>query len=482
MSISLIGADGTNVASPANGVPISLGQANEPAQVGAVRMFSENDSGQATGNASLLSPETSGDYRLRVGTDTLLFNDTFSSTTQNTNVWSYTFSTMTAAQPGAGTVNFGAVQGTTSTHGAFMRTFQYFPLLGTAPLAVEFNIAIANAALVADEIFTCGLGLPTAATATATDGVFLRFTSAGISLVTSFSGVLLETGVITNPLEVNRGYKHLIIVGERYVEYWLNDILQGQLRLDQETAIPGQMCQGTSLPVFMHKYNTGAVSNTNTMRVGDVNVSLQDVTSNKPWAHQQAGMGMSGYVGLNGHTQGKTTIWANNVAPVAVALTNTAAAFTSLGGIAAVLPTLTANNDGIVFGYQNPAPTINIPGRNLYITGVTLNGAVSVVLSGGPVIYAFALAFGHTAASLATVETASFANNTTHSPRIAPLGIHSYPAAAVVGTAGGQLSITLDSPICVRPGEFVQLIARNMGAVTTTGAITLIANINAYWE
>jgi hypothetical protein len=165
-----------------------------------------------------------------------------------------------------------------------------------------------------------------------------------------------------------------------------------------------------------------------------------------------------------------------------VALTNTTAAFTGLGGIAAVLPTLAAASDGIVFSYQNPVPTINITGRNLVIRGVKAQGAVSVVLAGGPVIYAYAVAFGHTAVSLATGETASFATATTHAPRIVPLGIESYAATAAVGTLGAGATLQLANPIVVRPGEFVAIVARNIGTVTTTGAITITAVFDAYWE
>ena len=46
---------------------------NTPAQVGSVRLMSENDSGTVTGTPYLRSPETSSDYRLRVGVDTLFF-------------------------------------------------------------------------------------------------------------------------------------------------------------------------------------------------------------------------------------------------------------------------------------------------------------------------------------------------------------------------------------------------------------------------
>jgi len=207
-----------------------------------------------------------------------------------------------------------------------------------------------------------------------------------------------------------------------------------------------------------------------------------DIASNKPWSHQMAGMGQHCLFGQNGHTQGKTTLWANNTAPTAVALSNTVASFTGLGGIVAVLPTLTANTDGKLLTYQNPAPTINLTGRNLYITRVTLNGVVSVVLAGGAVIYALGVAFGHTATSLATTESASFASATSHAPRIMPIGIQSYATNAPVGTIGGGIDLNFDTPICVRPGEFIDIVARNIGVVTTTGAITFTISVGGYWE
>ena len=467
---------GTNLDAGGN---IKTALTNTPAYIGGVRLFSENDPGTVTGEPYLKSPETSPDCRLRVGLDTVMFTDTFNASTQNTNLWSYTFATMTCSQPGNGYLQFGTVQGTTSSHGCMMRSFQYFPVVGTAPLAVEFKAGVFTSQLVAGEIFIAGLGLPPSAILPPTDGVFFKLTSAGLIGELVYNGTSTQTGVLAATMDLGQVERFVIVVGEEEVEFWLEDVLMG------EVAIPhanGQPFMGGSLPVFMQRYNTGAVSNTSIIRVTDVTVSLMDLNTNKPWAHQVAGMGQHALFGQNGQTQGKTTLWANNTAPTAVALTNTAAAFTGLGGIVAVLPTLTANNDGKLITYQNPAPSINITGRNLYITRVTLNGAVSVILAGGPVIYALALAVGHTATSLATTETASFATGTTHAPRIMPIGIQSYAATAAVGTVGGLVDLNFDTPLVVRPGEFVDIIARNIGTVTTTGAITFTISIGGYWE
>lgn len=455
---------------------------NVVAQVGSVRLMSENDAGEKTGVPYLKSPETSSDFRLRVGMDTIIFDDTFNSTAQNTTKWAYANTTLTAAMPGAGTLNFGAVQGTAATHGAFMRSFQYIPMFGASGLAVELHVGQFTAPLIANEVFLAGLGNVSAAGTEPTDGVWLQFTSGGTILVMRYNGTTTQSGVLeTNAsLAVGSLYHYALVIGNSEVEVWRDDILLGELAIPSATGQP--FLQG-ALPVFMQKLCTGSVSNTNTVRVSDITVSQLDILTNKDWGVARALAGKSGFVGQNGHTQGKTTIWGNGVAPTAVALSNTSATFAGLGGIAAVLPTLAANSDGIIFNYQNPAPTINITGRNLVITGVKIQGAVSVVLAGGAVIYAYAVAFGQTATSLATGETASFATGTTHAARIVPIGIESYVANAAVGTLGSQgLTLQLSNPIVVRPGELVAIIARNLGVVTTTGAITLVASFDSYWE
>lgn len=453
-----------------------------PALIGGVRMFSENDAGALTGTAYLKSPETSSDYRLRVGMDTIILDDTFNGLTQNTTKWFYSNATMTAAMPGAGTLNFGVVQGTAVTHGAFIRSFQYLPLFGASGLAVEMHIGQFTSALVANEVFLAGMGNVTTAGTEPTDGCWLQFTSGGTIAVLRYNGTTTQSGVLelNSAMALGNLYHYTLVIGNSEVEIWKEDELLGEMAIPTATSQP--FLQG-ALPAFMQKLCTGTVSNTNTMRVSDVTISQIDILTNKDWGVARSLAGKSGFVGQNGHAQGKTTIWANNTAPTAVALTNTTAAFTGLGGIAAVLPTLAANSDGVVFSYQNPVPTINITGRNLVIMGVNVQGAVSVVLAGGPVVYAYAVAFGHTAVSLATTETATFANNTTHAPRIVPVGLETYAATAAVGVLGSKgLTLQLSNPIVVRPGEFVAIVARNLGVVTTTGAITITAAFDSYWE
>lgn len=465
---------------------------NTHAYIGGVRIHSENDSGEHTGTPYLKSPETSPDYRARIGMDTVLFNDVFNATTQNTHIWSYTFATLTAAQPGAGTVNFSTVQGTTSAHGAFMRTFQYFPLVNTAPIAIEFYFGQFTAQMVSGEVWLMGLGLPTAATTVPADGVFMRLTSAGLEGVIKFNASEASTTfTVPKPLSdfaTGQIYKALIVIGEREVEYWIDDVLIGEQSLPVANGLP---FLAGSLPAFMMKYNTGAVSNTNTMRVSRVGVSLMDVATNKEWPDIMTGQGFSAAIGQNGHTMGSTSGNTNQlILPTTQAGSNTApnAAFAGLGGqflMTAQATNVAAAGDMIGCYYLNPVPSINITGRNLYITGVSIacmNSGAAVATT--PTTLVWGLAWGHTAVSLATAETGSFVTATTHAPRRRPLGMCSAPIGTVVGGLyDREIVRAFEAPIVVRPGEYVATTVRfRVGTATASQEVFYVVTFNGYWE
>jgi len=478
------------------GVDVGGGSAN----AGAVATFSENDPGTVTGARYVKSPETSADYRLRVGVDTVLFGDTFNANIQNTSLWSYTFATLTAIQStNAGFVTFSAVQGTTSSHGAFMRTFQQFPLIGTAPLSVEFTLGQFGAALVTGEEFVFGIGLPVSAVAVPLDGVWFRISSTGITGVIRFNGGAVSeqtfgAGYPLSNLTVGTVYKFTIVIGEAEIEYWIDDVLIG------EQAIPvaqGQPFIAASQPAFMMKYNTGNVSNTNTMRVSDVTISLMDLATNKRWEHQLAGMNQNGLFLQNGHIPASTALMSTQAIGTittgsspqtpntAAAGSNTAAPVTGLGGWGATNMVAAAVTDFLMMAYTNPVPSNIISGKNLYICGVwidCINTGAAVATT--PTTNLITLAVGSTAVSLQTVETASFATGTTHAPRRMQLGI----VTAAVGTAIGAaytpaIARQFTVPLCVRPGEVVEVFFKTLvGTATASQTWTYNVLFDAYWE
>ena len=459
---------------------------------GSVRIFGENDPGSATGAPYLMSPEVTPDYRLRVGVDSILFEDTFNATAQNTSLWSYTFATLTAAQPGAGTVNFSTVQGTTSAHGANMRTFQYFPLTNTAPLAIEFTGGMFTAPLVSGEVWAAGIGLPGSAILLPTDGVYWKLTTAGLEGILSFNGTPVSTGVIYpfSSIVLDTMAKYVIVIGEREIQWWANDVLLNKQVIPTGNAIPWL---GVSAPIFMQKYNTGAVSNTNQMRVARCGVTLMDLNSNINWGLSLATMGRHASVGQNGQTVGTTA--GNFAGTSAVAATqagsNTAAnaSFAGLGGIfqmTAQVGTAASSGDMVASYFLNPASTINITGRNLIITKCKINAVnYGAVVATTPTTLVWGLFYGSTAITLAQAESGSFTTGTAHAPRKIPLGINYVPIGAVIGQpysaeVGEDFTI---APLVVRPGEYVGTTVRFLvGTATASQTVVYTVTFGGYWE
>jgi hypothetical protein len=493
LDAKIVGNTGNELAVDANNrALVRLPDATTPANVGGVRVFGENDAGALTGTPVLRSAEVSVDYRQRVGVDTVLFTETFNYGAQDTGNWSYTFNTLTASQPGNGYLQFGTVQGTTSAHGAFARTFQYFPLIGTAPLYVEGSLGQFTAALVTGEVFLFGLGLPSAATTRPTDGTWLRITTGGVDGVLAYNGV--ETISAFNnvlplaSLTVGTIYKFAVVVAEETVDFWIDDELIGSVTIPVAQHQP--FLQG-SLPVFAMKYNTGAVSNTNTMRISDVTVSLADVFSNKPWSHQLATAGRMAYQGQPGNTMGSTqaigTITTGSSAiPTSAAGSNTAANATGLGGTGAINAAAGGATDYIATSFQNPAGTINITARNLIITGCrisTINTGAAVATT--PTTLQWAIGYGHTAVSMQTAETGSFATGTTKAPRRVLLGFQSAAVGAAIGAMyAPDIDVNFaDSPIVVRPGELINTFMKQIvGTATASQTITYIVMFRGYFE
>jgi hypothetical protein len=487
MSVSLIGKDGTNILASGNQLPVFTGDSATPANVGSVRLMCENDAGEKTGEAYLKSPEVSQDFRMRVGVDTMLFTDTFNATTQNTGNWKHSFATMTMTQS-SGFLNVNAA-GTSTASGnyAYLQSWRYFPLQGTAPLAVEFTGQF-TALPIANQVFQVGLGVATGA-AEPVDGVWFELTSAGLYGVQRYSsGVAVKTELVSatnlSSLPLNTNAKYVVIIGERELEWWIDDVLYAESDIPNAN---GQPFMTTSLPLFIQQYNSALVGSSPNMivKIGDVSVTLMDIATQMSWENQMSSCGL-GMQGLNGGTMGSPQVqWSNTALPTAAAATNTTAALGAfLGGIFLMNAPVTSATDVIVASYQNPVGGVNQTPRTMKLRGIKIDcvntvAAVATTAS----TFAVALAWGGTAVSLATAETGSFVNNTAKNRRIQPLGVISFPVGAAVGSVATPLQFNFEAPIIINPGEFVQVVVKILvGTATATEVFQWIVSPNLYHE
>jgi hypothetical protein len=193
------------------------------------------------------------------------------------------------------------------------------------------------------------------------------------------------------------------------------------------------------------------------------------------------------YQGLSGGTMGSLanfgTITTGNAAnpTAAVPTTTTAALGVGLGGKFWETVSLAANTDAIILSYLNPAGTVSVQGKRLVIRGIGITSYVQTVIVGGPYVVEWFVAFGHTALSLATAESAFV-----KAPRrIALPIIQTVTAAQAVGTFLAQNNSFADfgdAPIFVNPGEYFQVCVRHIGTAGTTGTVVNVITPVYGWE
>jgi hypothetical protein len=236
------------------------------------------------------------------------------------------------------------------------------------------------------------------------------------------------------------------------------------------------------------KFNTGNVSNTNTMRVSRVGVGLMDVVSSRPWGQQQCIMGQSAYQGQNGGTMGTSALLPNATAATTVtgaALSQTTALATGLGGQVGITATV-PGVDGWVTAFTNPAATINITGRNLVITGIHISSVnIGAAVATTPTTVQWSIAFGGTQLnSLATAESGSFVTATVKAARRVGVGIQSWVVGSAIGAQAENLQQDFSSaPIVVAPGELVGAVAKFIqGTATGSQVIWTLVTFRGYYE
>jgi hypothetical protein len=470
MSVSLIGKDGTNIATITNGVPVFTGDAASPEGVGSLRMFSENDAGTVTGTPALASPETTNDHRLRTVNDTILDDEVFCYANQNTGKHSYAATTLTMALTGNALVtNSGNI--TTINTASFFRTQQYFELCGSQNATTVVFEAALSAALATNTTIDFGTFLQSGSSPyVPTDGAYFRITSAGFAGVINFNGAETTTSIFPFTHTINQVYGFKITINTDKVQFWINNVLYATLVTQAANGAP---FASQTLPLqIRHAIGATAAGAALSLRVFTYNIQVNDQT-NLDYSSIVTMRGGSTQVQQGATTGGQLTTYAMGAEPGVVTLTaNTAPATNSLGGLFLLPVAITPSaNDYPLFAWLNPVGTAAIPGKVFVCTGVIIGElSVTTALTGGPLLLQWAIGYGSTASTLATTESATFtAGGTTKIARKIPLGAQSLAATSAVGviSPGFQRSFA-DAPLPINPGEYLHIILRIPGGTATT--------------
>ena len=474
------------------------------ANIGGVRIFSENDQGLSTGTPYIQSPETSDEYRLRVEPDIILDEETFTYTAQNFTKHQMFATTYVPTWTATG-FNTNPSNSLTAAAAMLLRTYKTFSVVGTETVSLDCEAAFTFASgtqLPANTVIEFGFGL----TATTTpydffDGVYFRLIPTGAYAVirnnsstdTAASNLFLATDGVTTWQPVSgRKYQFIIYLMTRAIEVWISDPVTGLVWLAAEMQTPagyGAPIASPAVPFSTRQYQASAPAVASQITLGRYSVRRggenYSVLPNELSARAFDGIYSPGTL----TTSAANTVTSGSVTrPAAAALTNTTALITGLSGIGLETATLAVGTDGILMAYQNPALPTTVgttfaPQRRLRIDGVRIGSAVQTAFTAGGFAKYFYVAYGSTSVSLAGVAADTV---TTKAYRRVMLDLmHAYTATQAAGTLpaiAGLSYMSFKTPLYVNPGEFVALCCYHIGTAGVTGVLQHNMSFDYSWE
>jgi hypothetical protein len=470
----------------------SSGNAVGGGSLNGVAMYSEVDDGTLTGSRETLSPEVDKDYRLRVAHDNILDQEVFNYTAQNTGKHTFTFTTLAATMGASGLLtNSGSI--TTTTTGLTFGTFAQFPVGGTQSVICEVSAAF-SAQPNANTVIDFGLFQRGATTAFAPlDGIYFRMTSAGMFGVINSGGsetvVALTIAQGTSPFVYtnNAVNRYLIQASNVSTTFWVNNYKVGEILNPVGTNFA---CKSQALPwSIRHAIVGGAAGAVTQALFSDYRVHVRGIQ----YSDRLGVVGnrvFGSYQGFSGGTMGGLATYVNSTNPTAAAASNTVLTANlpgGFGGQGSVIAAVAAATDGIWSSYQIPAGSSTVQGRRCVLRGIKVDALnIGAVVATTATAIQFSLAYGHTAVSLATAESASMATGTTKAARRLPMGYLTWPVGAAIGSAPTQNNLFIDlgdAPIYINPGEFIALVGKFIaGTATASQAINFTYTPIYSWE
>ena len=422
-----------------------------------------------------LSPNNSlfsfgGDSRLRIGQETMLFFDNIEGTSVDTNKWTQSQSGMTQTQSGARlTLNAGA--SLTSGNYSILTSNKQMLILVEYPQYVQFRAQLTTQT---NSVLEMGFG-NVATTSAPTDGVLIRVTSAGTVLgVVNFNGTettttLAAAGVLSN----STFYNFEITIFEDQAEFEITSSDHTTTVISVTLPYPNGNGSATAqghLPVYARVYNSGTTTTAAKIILASVNVQQMDLNMVKSWAEQASGAGRSSIVDPVSLAQSAN--YTNNTAPVSATLSNTAAGYTTLGGLFQFAAVASAETDYALFAYQVPVE------YQLYIWTITITAFITGAQSTTqPTLLQWAFAANSSAVSLAT--------GAPNPPMRTPIGMQQAAKSANIGDTfePGTITYAPKTPIVVNSNKFLHVILRiPISNATTNQIIRGSVTMEGYFE
>lgn len=451
---------------------------------GYIIFSAEVDDGSILGEKTIRPIEPSQDYRLRVGIDKIVWQDTFNHSTLNTSKYLSFFSGQTISLSGDGFLTLNHTGSTANNDSCSIRTYRTFSLYNTYSLYADMQAYFTNS-LQSNNVIELGFGLGTATTVSS-EGIFFRASGGTLYGVRTYD-TTGETSTNLNFAPTPNVSNHYLIVSSlRQVEFWIDDVLYGVIENSYYSGYSNST-RSNSLPFFARSYNTAITPGVTKLRIGQIGISQGDMITDKRWEHAMSTNGQSSISAPDGQIATQTANYLNSAAPNSLIpnqdFSNTIAGYSTLGGQFCFSGTTGSETDYVLFGYQNPIASATIPGKTLLISGIKIEtyitgASVSALMLS---LLQWSIAVGSTSVSLATTDSAV---SGTRGPRILPLGVQSFITGATYGTAASkELTIDFLTPLMIESGTFCNIVVKMpIMSATTNCFYKGTCEINGYFE
>lgn len=400
--------------------------------------------------------------------------ENFVASSLNTSKWQTSTSTMTITIAANSAIMNGGGS-TTSGHYAILRSYRSVRCYRGNDRVLAWRIAL-DSAPVANNVVEIGGGI-CATTAAPTVAAIFRYgtdqTLKGVVISSNGAENSTSTIAMTTPTSY---HDYLCVIGQDEVVFEIDGIPVASSSIPSGSVAPAA---AESFPAYVRIYNAANTSSAQKVNVGRLVTATFGGHTGLNKMMVCALNGDVGYQHVTGTgTGGPTSNHSNSAAPGAAALSNTVPAATTLDGSLLITGPAGGETDYLLFAFQVPAGTLTNMARTLIVHGVT----VDVNLHSGPPTIAacwqWQLAFGATAVSLVTTESAT---GKTH--RRIHLGMSFFAASAPAGTVANTIDPTFHQPIPVNAGEYLCLIGRLVnGSTGGTPIYRLNYQVNASWE
>lgn len=404
---------------------------------------------------------------LAIGQNNLQFTEAFEGTVQAASRILQSVTTFAPAQADATGLNLNNGNSLASGASAFIRSLRYFQKYQRAPLHGKVRARVAHQTGYQSEF---GFGVPASTTTPPPIGAFWQVLSTGVvQPVLMWNGSPTNGAVVTMPANwQNNYYTWDIILDDDEAQFVVQDSETEEIIAERRIPLPKnqlRLWNATGLPFFVRGHNTAAMSAAATTIVANIDVMLLDMLMNRPWTDTLCFTGRGALV--NPLTFAQTAQWGNSAVPANATLSNTAAGYTTLGGLFQFVAPAGAVTDFCLFGFQVPAP------YSMVVKGIDIelyNSGAAV--AGTPHTVQWFAGADQLAVSLAGTVMRK------------PLGMQSLPVGAVVGQPATRLPVDLTSePLITHAGRFFTVGCRiPVGTATASQVLAGSVTVKGQFE